>query len=102
MYDRWYQAAISLTPHNEYLECAFYMGIPGGVLYLCGLIGLFICRIRKIKKIPLHMLVAGAAVIAYLVSAFFGVRKYHTVNYLFMFLGFLIFRGKDSIDNVKK
>ena len=99
MYDRWYRPVISLTPHNEYLECAFYMGIPGGILYLSGLIGLFISRLKRIKGIPLHMIVSGATVISYLVSAFFGVRKYHTVNYLFMFLGFLIIRKKDKVDN---
>lgn len=48
------------------------------------------------------MIVAGATVISYLVSAFFGVRKYHTVNYLFMFLGFLIIREKDKADNKKE
>jgi O-antigen ligase len=96
MIDRWGYACVSMTPHNEYLECALYMGIPGLVMYLGGLITLFVSRVKRIKKLPPYMIVAAGAIIAYLVSAFFGVRKYHTVDYLFMFIG-LVFL-KDRVD----
>ncbi len=96
MYDRWYQYVIGLTPHNEYLECAFFLGIPGGIMYLGGLISLLICRIKEFKKLPLFTLMSGGAVIAYLVSAFFGVRKYHTLVYLFMFIGFILNKKRDE------
>ncbi len=96
MYDRWYQYVIGLTPHNEYLECTFFLGIPGGIMYLGGLVSLLICRIKELKKLPLFTLMSAGAVIAYLVSAFFGVRKYHTVVYLFMFLGFILSKKKDE------
>ena len=102
MYDKDKQWVISLTPHNEYLECAFFMGIPGGILYLGGLISLFISRIKKLKTLPLTMLISAGAVIAYLVSAFFGVRKYHTAPYLFMFVGFLMFKKEEESKKKKK
>ena len=102
MFNRENQGVISLTPHNEYLECAFFMGIPGGVLYLGGLISLFINRIKRIKTLPLTMLISAGAVIAYLVSAFFGVRKYHTAPYLFLFIGFLIFKKEEENKKKKK
>jgi len=90
MFDKNNIACVELTPHNEYLECALFMGIPGGVMYVGGLISLFISRVRRLKVISQEMLMASGAVVAYLVSAFFGVRKYHTVVYLFVFLGLLI------------
>lgn len=102
MYNQWYQGVISLTPHNEYLECALFMGIPGGIMYLGGLVSLFISRIRQLKKLPLPMIVAAGSVIAYLVSAFFGVRKYHTAPYLFMFIGFILFKEEDETPKEKK
>ncbi len=96
MIDRWGYACVSMTPHNEYLECALYMGIPGLLMYLGGLITLFVSRVKRIRKLPPYMIVAAGAIIAYLVSAFFGVRKYHTVDYLFLFIGFVFL--KDRID----
>ena len=90
MYDRLFRPVVSLTPHNEFLECALYMGIPGLVMYLGGLLTLFVCRIKKLKDLPFLMIVSSCSVIGYQVSAFFGVRKFHTVAYMFMFVGFLI------------
>ena len=101
MYDRYWTPYISLTPHNEYLECALYMGIPGAIMYLGGLISLFICRIKRLKQLPLSMIVAAGAVISYLISAFFGVRKYHTVAYLFMFIGLIFLKNEKNEENGK-
>ena len=70
------------------------------IMYIGGLISLFVCRIRVLRRLPLSMIVASCAAISYLISAFFGVRKYHTVAYLFMFIG-LVFMKSDN-DGKKK
>ncbi len=96
LYDRWNQPCVSMTPHNEFLECALYMGIPGLFLYLGGLICLLVGRIKLLKKLPEYMLMAAGAVFSYQISAFFGVRKYHTVSYMFMFLGMLVLKDNEE------
>ncbi len=89
---------INTTPHNEFLECAYFLGIPGLVLYLGGLIHLFIIKIRSLKNLRLFMLIPGGVIICYLIGSFTGVRKFNTVCYFFMFIGLLISRErtKDS------
>ena len=88
------------TPHNEFLECALFMGIPGLVLYLGGLITLCIDKCRNIKKLTTSELIAGGVIIGYLASSFFGVRKYNTVCYFFVFIGLLV--GKQRQDYKKE
>ena len=77
------------TPHNEFLECAFFLGIPGLVLYLGGLISLCVAKLRRFKALSMYEMVAGGVVIGYLASSFFGVRKFNTVCYFFLFIGIL-------------
>lgn len=108
--DRYGNYILENTPHNEFLECAFFLGVPGLVLYLGGLIHLFITKIKMIKTLSLNELIAGGVIIAYMISAFFGVRKYNTVCYMFMFIGLLVGRdtfGKEKVNmkistNLKK
>ncbi len=83
---------INTTPHNEFLECAYFLGIPGLILYLGGLIHLFIIKIKSLKKLNIFMLIPGGVIICYLIGSFTGVRKFNTVCYLFMFIGLLISR----------
>ena len=78
------------TPHNEFLECAYFMGIPGLIFYLTGLIALCISKCKRIKRLSYSELIAAGVVIGYLASSFFGVRKFNTVCYFFMFLGILM------------
>lgn len=78
------------SPHNEFLECAFFLGIPGLIMYLGGLISLFVDRCKRLKKLSPMAVMAAGVVFAYLVSSFFGVRKYHTSPYFYMFLGMLL------------
>lgn len=81
---------LSNTPHNEFLECAFFMGIPGLALYLGGLIRLCIDKCKQLKSLSVNELIAAGAIIGYLASSFFGVRKFNTVCYFFMFIGILM------------
>ncbi len=83
---------INTTPHNEFLECAFFLGIPGLILYLGGLIHLFIIKMKTLKKLREFMLIPGGVIICYLISSFTGVRKFNTVCYFFMFIGLLVSR----------
>lgn len=95
-------ALMETTPHNEFLECAFFLGIPGLVLYLGGLIKLFIDRCKGLKALSCYQIVAAGAVFGYLASSFFGVRKYHTSPYLYMFLGLLLLKnGQEAVKNKK-
>lgn len=76
-------------PHNEYLQHAAFLGIPGLLFYLTALISLLIFCIKNIKKIPLIFIVVGGIVFGYCVSAFFGNTLYYTTPYYFMFLGLI-------------
>lgn len=78
------------SPHNEYLECAFFLGIPGLILYLGGLFNLLINKCKKLKELPISTLIAAGAAIAYLGSAFFGVRKFNSVCFFYLFMGMMI------------
>ena len=82
------------TPHNEFLECAFFLGIPGLVMYLGGLIQLCINKCKTLRKLSENAVIAAGVVIGYLASSFFGVRKFNTVCYFFVFLALLI--GSDN------
>lgn len=76
-------------PHNEYLQHAAFLGIPGLVFYLAALVTIFVHCIKKIRRLSPYMLVAGGIVFAYCVSAFFGNTMYYTTPYYFIFLGVL-------------
>lgn len=80
---------VNERPHNEYLQHAAFLGIPGATFYLIALISLFIYCIRRVRKLSPIMLVAGGTVFAYCVSAFFGNTMYYTTPYYFIILGML-------------
>ncbi len=90
------------TPHNEYLECAYFLGIPGLILYLGGLIHLFVTKIKSLRELKLLYILSGGVIIGYMISAFFGVRKFNTVCYMFMFLGILAGREAGVTDKKKE
>lgn len=74
-------------PHNEYLQHAAFMGIPALLFYLAALIALFINRIKNLNNVSVAVLIAGCAVIGYLISAFFGNTMYYTAPFFFILLG---------------
>ena len=84
-------------PHNEYLQWANFCGIPGLACYLFALISLCINRCKKVVLLDTEDLVIAGAVIAYLISAFFGVTMYYTVPYLYIFLGFIAGGAKHNL-----
>lgn len=96
MFDEYGNILMESSPHNEFLECAFFLGVPGLIMYLGGLVKLCVDRCRGLKQLTSMQLISAGVVFGYLASSFFGVRKYHTSPYLYMFLGFLLLESKAS------
>ena len=76
-------------PHNEYIQCALFMGIPAALFYITGLILLFIHCMKNRIKLTNHKIIAGIAVFSYCISAFFGNTMFYTTPYFFMMLGMI-------------
>lgn len=76
-------------PHNEYIQCALFMGIPAAIFYISALIFLFINAMKNRKILPSYAIISGIAVFAYCISAFFGNSMFYTTPYFFMMLGML-------------
>lgn len=75
------------SPHNEYLQIAAFLGIPGLLLYLAALFTLAAHHLKNIKKLdPMVLAVAGVTV-TYLISACFGNPVFNTYPYFWMLLG---------------
>lgn len=79
-----------LSPHNEYLQIAGYLGIPGLILYLTALLSIFVHHWKKIKELSPMTLAVSGAVVAYLISACFGNPVFNTYPFFWMFLGLVI------------
>lgn len=79
-------------PHNEYLQVALFYGIPGFIFYMCGMLGLLVQMVKKLKDLPAFAVVALVCVVGYLASAFFGNTMYYTMPY-FIFLLALMGNG---------
>lgn len=88
---------IADMPHNEYLQYAVDLGIPGLLLYIGALVSLFVHSIKKIKQLPVSCILAGCAAIAYGVSAFFGVSLVQVIPFYFILLGFVKWEETGSI-----
>ncbi len=90
VYDLFYEEGLENDrPHNEYLQHALFMGIPAAILYLAGLFLLFFYALKHIKEYEPHSVIAGLAVFAYCISAFFGNTMFYTTPFFFMMLGIL-------------
>lgn len=76
-------------PHNEYIQCALFMGIPAAIFYIAGLIILFIHCMKNRKQLPSCAIISGIAVFAYCISAFFGNSMFYTTPFFFMLLSML-------------
>lgn len=87
-----YYAAVGIKqdrPHNEYLQCALFMGIPALVFYLSGLWSLlrqFLVRAIVYNKLACVLFLA---IIGYLLSAFVGNTMPYTYTYFVILLGFM-------------
>ncbi len=75
------------APHNEYLQIAGYLGVPGLILYLSALVALAVHQWNRLRKLEPFVLASAGVTVAYLISASFGNPVYNTAPYYWMFLG---------------
>ena len=73
--------------HNEYLDYAVEYGIPAALLYIAGLISIFIKSLIRRKSVDNATLVCLTASLGYIGSAFFGNRMIFILPFFFIFLG---------------
>ena len=73
--------------HNEYLDYAVEYGIPAALLYIGGLISIFIKALIRRKSVDNATLVCLVASFGYIGSAFFGNRMIFILPFFFIFLG---------------
>lgn len=88
-------------PHNEYLQYAQVWGIPALILYLCGIISLFVRTFRNLRKLSDVALISALAVGGYLVSALFGNTMPHIMPFFCLLLGLMISAVPDYSLNKK-
>lgn len=88
-YIRFNKSEITSRPHNEYIQIAATIGIPGLIFYLSFLLLLFFKIIFGIKKISYLEITVVFIPITYLISAFFGVSTFNATPYLYLFLGLI-------------
>lgn len=73
--------------HNEYLENMAYYGIPAGLMYLFGLMAVYIKALIKRKSIDNTTIICLAGALAYIGSALVGNSFIFTAPFFFIFLG---------------
>ncbi len=73
--------------HNEYLENMAYYGIPAGLMYLFGLMSVYIKALIKRKSIDNTTIICLAGALAYIGSALVGNSFIFTAPFFFIFLG---------------
>lgn len=74
-------------PHNEFLDYAASIGIPGAMFYISALFVYLKNFVKKRKNETTFGLALLAVVIAYLVSSLVGVTMYYTSPFFFMIFG---------------
>ncbi len=83
---------------NEVLQYAIYLGIPGAVYYVLGILLLAIRRLRKLKTLSPGVLIAAACVIGYFFSSMLGNSMFYTAPYYWMFLGMVAAREPEPVE----
>ena len=74
-------------PHNEYLQQMLFFGIPAGLLYIWGILEVYLHGLRNKLHLDAPTLVALIAAFGYIVSAFFGNTTYYVSPMFFCILG---------------
>lgn len=85
--DRLFEVANNTRTHNEYLQYAAFFGIPAALVYVAGVMCVFLNGLKNKMKLDICTIAAITAAFGYLVSAFFGNTMYYTTPYLFILLG---------------
>ena len=78
---------INNRPHNEYLQYAAFFGIPAAILYICGVVAVYVRALRQRKTVGRYTFACLAVAFTYLFSAVFGNTMFYTAPFLFIFMG---------------
>lgn len=87
-------------PHNEFIQCALFMGIPALLMYIGALILISIYGIGNLKTLGPEVIIASIAVVGYCISSFFGNTMYYTTPYYWMVIG-VVSAMEDKLVNRK-
>ncbi len=74
-------------PHNEFIQFAAMLGIPGLLFYVAGLLAHLSDFLKRWRRLDLAVIGVFATVGAYLISSLFGNTMFYTTPFFFMFLG---------------
>ncbi|MDD3452780.1 MAG: O-antigen ligase family protein [Bacilli bacterium] len=89
-------------PHNIILQMCLYTGIPGMILYISSLLIIIYETLKKIKILPISIIISFSVVIGYLTSSLTSNSMFYTSPYFLIFLGFvmgsLINFNKDNVN----
>lgn len=80
-------------PHNEIMQYTLFYGIPGGLLYFCGCLGVYLRALRRRARLDALTFAALTAAFGYLVGSNFGLTVYNTAPYFFIMLGLGYMQG---------
>ena len=73
--------------HCEPMTFAAYYGIPGMILYLCGIIASAVSYFRHRAELPGNCKVAFLAACGYFLSSLVGVPMFNTAPFFYVFIG---------------
>ncbi|CRK80179.1 O-antigen ligase family protein [Neobacillus massiliamazoniensis] len=86
--------------NNDYLQIALTMGVPALLIYLLILSLILFKGFRKAEELDVQQQLASygllAAIIGYLVQAFFNISVISVAPYFWLLLGFVVNRNKES------
>ena len=78
---------LNSRPHNEYLQWAAFFGIPAALLYLSGVISVYVRAVKQRIDLSPMRVVALTAAFSYAASAVFGNTMSYTAPFFFALLG---------------
>ena len=91
-----YAATRNTRPHNEIMQHAVFYGIPAAVLYVCGVMSVFLNGYRHRATLDAPSLLCLVGAFAYFVSSLFGNTMFYTAPFFFLFLGMGYFHGRSN------
>ena len=85
--ERLEEATTSEKVHNEYLMYAAFFGIPAAIIYIAGLISIYIKALKRRKHVDNATFCCLVAAFGYIGSAFFGNAIIYTAPFFYILLG---------------
>lgn len=82
--------------HNEFLQYAFFFGIPAALVYIAAVFTVYLRGLFKRKELSAINICSLCAVAGYLVSAMFGNTVFRTAPLFFIMLGLSVFKNKTN------